>query len=93
MSFNLTYRFQLPPSKDDEGNTITLLLSSVPTGILKFSEIHCCSGEEGEEYIDIWANDWRWFGNYELKVVLTDGNKESFGHSFKLTMTNTAPYF
>jgi len=64
----------------------------VPTGILKFSEINCCSGEEGEEYIDIWANDWRWFGNYELKVVLTDGNKESLGHRLKLTMSNTAPY-
>lgn len=59
MSFNLTYRYQLPTSKDDEGNTITLKLSSVPPGILRFSEINCCSGEEGEEYIDIWANDWR----------------------------------
>jgi hypothetical protein len=92
MSFNLTYRYLLPRMRDNEGNQISVVLSSVPAGVVKFSEIECCSGEEGEEYIELWPKDWRWFGNYELEVVLTDGNKESPGHKFKLSMTNTAPY-
>jgi hypothetical protein len=48
MSFNLTYRYLLPRMKDDEGNQISVQLSSVPAGVVKFSEIKCCSGEEGE---------------------------------------------
>ena len=30
---------------------------------------------------------------HDLKIVLTDGNMNSVDYKFKLTVTNSAPYF
>jgi hypothetical protein len=40
MAFNSTQRIQIPPFRDDEGNPITKLFESVPSGILDFAVFH-----------------------------------------------------
>ena len=39
MNFNTTYRFEIPPFKDDEDNQVYFWIDSVPTGVNNFIRI------------------------------------------------------
>jgi hypothetical protein len=41
----------------------------------------------------IYPNLWKQQTVHDLKIVLTDGNANSVNYEFKLTVTNSAPYF
>jgi hypothetical protein len=41
----------------------------------------------------IYPNLWKQQTVHDLKIVLTDGNANSDNYEFKLTVTNSAPYF
>ena len=46
-----------------------------------------------EKSLTIYPNQWKQLGVHDLVVVLTDTNLNSVDYKFKLTVTNSAPYF
>ena len=87
MIFNNTYLYLIPYFKDNEGNDVTVVLDSIPPGMIDFASII------DSEYIEFTPNVWSDFKDYDLYIQLTDGNMWSVPYQFKLTMTNSAPSF
>jgi hypothetical protein len=87
MRFNNTYIFIIPEFKDDEQHYVTVILDSVHGGKIEFANII------DNKYIEFSPRDWSDLKDYELQIILTDGNMESVPYKFKLSMTNSAPSF
>ena len=66
---------------------MTVVLESIPAGQVNFATII------NNEYIEFTPIYWGDFKDYDLQIILTDGNMHSAPHKFKLTMDNGAPYF
>ena len=85
IKFNNTFEFELPPFMDEEGNSITVLLSGVPP-IKDFIILV-------DQYkIVINPNQWNQVGSFKLNISLSDSQKIN-SYFFNVTIFNTAPYF
>lgn len=80
---NNSFIYALPEFRDDERNPIYILIE--PSIVREFSKI-----EEGK--LIMYPNDWKYLKSYIVKVTLTD-TLNSTNATFKLTVTNSAPYF
>jgi hypothetical protein len=87
MRFNNTYIFMIPEFKDDEQHDVTVILDSVHGGKIEFATII------DNKYIEFSPSNWSDLKDYELQIILTDGNMNSDPYKFKLSMTNSAPSF
>jgi len=88
MRFNTTYRYYLPPIRDDENNTVQMIIDSVPSGLMSFTATNF-----DNEFLEFYPNEWKFLGEYTVAVTLTDGNKKSSAYFFKLRVINKPPYF
>jgi hypothetical protein len=66
--FNTTFQFKLPRYIDEENNPVTMIISSVPAGVEKFSKILL------NEYIEFSPKQWKYLMSYDVMITLTDGN-------------------
>jgi hypothetical protein len=87
MKFNTTYTLYVPQFADNEGHAVSVTLESVPAGQVDFAEVF------GNEYIEFTPDAWSKFKDYDLVIILSDGNMQSQPYNFKLSMTNSAPTF
>jgi hypothetical protein len=71
MRFNNTYVFYVPKFKDDEGHAVTVVLDSVPSGLVDFAIII------DNDHIEFTPSKWSDFKDYDLQITLTDGNMQS----------------
>jgi len=88
MNFNTSYQYFLPPFKDDEDHSVTILVESVPPGLVTFAQIPAFN-----DYIEFYPKDWSQLMDYDLMIKLTDGILETIEYPIKLTIKNTPPVF
>jgi len=58
MKFNISYNYFLPKFTDNEGNAVTVLVDSIPSGQLYFATII------NNDYILLTPDDWSYFKDY-----------------------------
>lgn len=88
MVFNNTYDYILPPYYDPEGMPISITLEAVPEGIIN----NFATLQPGGEIITFYPNQWSQFSDYEVKLTMTDTDKNS-SYEFKINITNSPPRF
>ena len=84
MGLNTTYLYGLPEFKDDERNSVTVKLA--PAYVYQFIQVR-------GDFLYYFPTKWEHLKVHKISIDLFDGNLKSKISTFKLTVTNSAPYF